>query len=93
MRHGDDPEGKNEIVINALVSPSMSENMILCYNDLVRLKVLLPQFPGLLNSSQSRAVCTEATDGKSTSVPFGSLAFMPQATDERSPSVSFGIAR
>ena len=64
VRHGDDPEGKNEILINALVSPSMREDAILCYNNLIRLKVLPPQFPGLLNSSQSRAVCTEATAGK-----------------------------
>ena len=64
VRHGDDPEGKNKIIIKALVSPSMREDVILCYNDLIRLKVLPPQFPGLLNSSQSRVVCTEATPGK-----------------------------
>ena len=59
VRHGDNPEGKNEVVINALVSQSMREDAILCYNDLIRLKVFPPQFPGILNSS--KAVCTEAT--------------------------------
>ena len=64
VRHGDDPERRNEVIINALVSPSMWEDAILCYNNLVCLKVLPPRFPGLLNSSKSRAMCTEAITGE-----------------------------
>ena len=61
VRHGDDPEGRNEITINALVSPSLKQDAIICYNDLIRLRVLPPNFPGILNHSSAIASCAEAS--------------------------------
>ena len=68
VRHGDDPSGINEIIINALVSPSMHEAAIICYNDLVRLKVLPKHFPDIIETSRSRAVCAKANTPAADSI-------------------------
>ena len=66
--HGDDPRGLNEIIINALVSPSMKEAAILCYNDLIRLQVLPKQFPAILTSSRPEAACTKVSAAAGDSI-------------------------
>ena len=60
VRHGDDPEGHNEIIVNALVSPSLKQDVIVCFNDLKRLGVIGENFPGILSCRNSSATCTAA---------------------------------